>query len=447
MNPRPHYLIAAHGFGYGEANPEALGDEPLTWVLQQFKQPHAPDVSGLLDSPAASALSRRALQAAARADNKGAEGAQSLERNDARRELRRANLLALQRRWQHMAGTPTPVFERWVTFWSNHFSVSATKGAVAGLVLPFEREAIRPRVTGKFVDLLRSATMHPAMLLYLDNAQSIGPHSKAGLRRERGLNENLARELLELHTLGVSGGYTQSDVTETARVLTGWTLRRQDSGESGFVAAMHEPGRKQILGRSYQEGPDALGRLIYDLSRHASTATFIATKLARHFVADDPPPALVQQLATNFRESDGDLSQLAIALFSHELTWSAQEPKFKRPEDWIISVHRVLQQPVARVERWWQAATAMGQAVLRAPSPQGWPDRDADWVSPDALWKRSEFAGLMGQQWGNRIDARTAASRAHGDALSEGSRLALERAESPAQAMALWLASPEFLRR
>lgn len=448
MSIRPRHLIAAHGFGYGEANPEAgtLGTDPVAWVLQQFDRAQEPDSHGLLDSKEAAALSRRALQAEANAVG-GSEEQVRLARNDARRELRRANVLALQRRWQHMAGTSTPVVERWVAFWSNHFSVSASKAAVAGLVLPYEREAIRPHCRGRFVDLLRAATTHPAMLLYLDNAQSIGPRSRAGSRRERGLNENLGRELLELHTLGVNGGYSQSDVTETARLLTGWTVRLQDGQGSGFVAAMHEPGDKRILGRRYHEGAEALELLLHDLARHPSTATLVATKLARHFVSDEPPPALVDHLSRTFRDSDGDLRQLARALFSHALSWSAQQAKFKRPEDWIISAHRVLQQPVERAERWWQAAGNMGQLMLRAPSPQGWPDRDEDWLSPDALWKRAEFAALMGQQWGNRVDARAAAARAHAGAFGEASRLAIERAESPAQALALWLASPEFLRR
>jgi uncharacterized protein (DUF1800 family) len=346
-----------------------------------------------------------------------------------------------------MATTPTPVYERWVAFWSNHFSISATKATVAGLVFPFEQEAIRPHALGRFDDLLRAATLHPGMLLYLDNAQSVGPHSRFGSRRDKGLNENLARELLELHTLGVNGGYTQTDVTETAKILTGWTLRRQEAGESGFVAALHEPGDKRVLGKRYREGPQALDALLHDLARRPASADFLATKLVRHFVAETPPPALVQAVATSFRRSEGNLREVARTLFSHELAWQETPPRYKRPEDWIVSAHRVLGQPVERAERWWAAATAMGQSIGRAASPQGWSDAEADWLSPDALWKRTEFASAAGTTWGNRIDARTAAARAHGSAWSAASSKAVERAESPAQALALWLASPEFMTR
>lgn len=368
--------------------------------------------------------------------------------NPDRQALRRANLDALQRRWQQVVTTPTPVYERWVMFWSNHFSVAATKGTMIGLVGPYEREAIRPHVTGSFRELLKAATLHPGMLLYLDNAQSIGPDSRAGQRRNRGLNENLGRELLELHTVGVHGGYTQTDVTELAKLLTGWTISRDGGMHVQFNPALHEPGGKTVLGRSYAEGPQAIEALFDDLSRRPATARFVAAKLTRHFVTDDPPPALVDAVAARFLATDGNLAEVAATLFSHDLAWqTAAPPKFKRPEELVLSAHRMLKLPMLRADRTYQALVEMGQAVGRAPSPQGWPDRNEDWLAPDALWKRVQWAAALADQHADMADARQLAALSFGDDLGAETRNQIERADSGRQALALLLASPEFQRR
>jgi len=364
-----------------------------------------------------------------------------------RQQLRRANGQALQRRWQQVIATSTPVYERWVMFWSNHFCVAATKGATLGLVWPHEREAIRPHATGRFVDLLRAATLHPGMLLYLDNAQSVGPNSRAGLRRSRGLNENLARELLELHTLGVDGGYTQADVGEAARLLTGWSIAPAD-GAARFAPALHDPGSKRVLGRDYAEGPEAIDALLLDLSRHPATARHLATKLVRHFVTDAPPPVLVDAVAARFRDTDGDLVAVAESLFSHPLAWRADTPpKFKRPEELLLSAHRVLGVPLLQAQQSVLALTQMGQPVGRAPSPQGWPDRTEDWLAPDALWKRVEWAAGFAQAHAGSADARQLSARSMGSELGDETQRQIDRADSGAQALALWLASPQFQRR
>jgi len=365
-----------------------------------------------------------------------------------RQTLRLANLRGLQRRWQHVVTTDTPVAERWVQFWSNHFSVAATKGTTLALVWPFEQEAIRPHAFGNFKDLLRSAIVHPAMLLYLDNAQSIGPDSPAGQRRDKGLNENLARELLELHTLGVQGGYSQQDVTQVARLLTGWTVGPQTHGKGQFVARLHQPGNKKVMGTNYPEGPLALDSLLRDLSQHPACAKHLASKLARHFVTDDPPAALVDALADQFLDSAGDLRALADTLFGHDLAWRSIHPgKFKRPEELLLSAHRLLKLPMGNMSGAVQALTSMGQAVGRAPSPQGWPDRSEDWLSPDALLKRVQWADQFAQTNPHAADARALAQLAWGDQLSANTLRQIERAESSAQALALLLASPEFQRR
>lgn len=439
--------LAAHRFGYAETSLRAMQADPRAWVQAQFavdrQDPTPFDASGLPGSANALALSAELLQALRQPD--GAEAVR-----EARQRLRALNAAGLQRRWQHIITTESPVAERWVQFWANHCCVAATKLAVAGLVWPHENEAIRPQALGRFEDLLRASTLHPAMLLYLDNAQSIGPQSRAGRRRERGLNENLARELLELHTLGVGGGYTQTDVTETARLLTGWTVRLRGDGRAGFEPALHEPGPKTVLGRRYPEGPQALDLLLADLARHPATARHLALKLARHFVTDDPPAALVDAVAARFLASDGDLRATAQALFSHEQSWRAEHrPKFKRPEELLLSAHRMLKLPIGpqQLGAASQALLAMGQAPGRAPSPQGWPDRSEDWLSPDALLKRVQWAERFAQDHADAADARLLAPLSLGPDLGAATRQQIDRAASPAQALALWLASPDFQRR
>ncbi|MGA0609748.1 DUF1800 domain-containing protein [Caldimonas sp. KR1-144] len=444
--------LAAHRFGFAETSLAALRGDPRGWVLAQLREPAPLDGAGLAGSAEAGemtrAVLRRALAAPAPSMAASAPADDATPRDPDRLRLRRANLAALQRRWQHVIATPTPVAERWTLFWSNHFCVAATKGATLALVAPHEREAIRPHAFGRFRDLLRAATLHPAMLLYLDNAQSVGPGSRAGRRRERGLNENLARELLELHTLGVDGGYTQADVTELAKLLTGRTVDREGPMTAEFRRAIHEPADKRVLGRRYREGPEAVEALFDDLSRHPSTARHLATKLARHFVADDPPAALVDALAARFRDSDGDLRALAETLFTHELAWRAEgPPKFKRPEELLLSAHRLMKLPILRPERAQTALVQMGQPPGRAPSPQGWPDRSEDWLAPDALWKRVQWASAFADEHAAFADARQLASLSFGADLGAGTATQIERAESGRQALALLLASPEFQRR
>ena len=427
--------IASHRFGLSQISLASVGKDPREWVLGQLRSPALLDTAGLPDSAQVTELTRDL--------RKNAD-----PRSEERKRLREGNLLALRRRWQHQIETTTPVYERWVAFWANHFTVAATKGATQGMVWPFENEAIRPYATGRFATLLRASTVHPGMLLYLDNAQSIGPDSRAGQRRARGLNENLARELLEQHTVGVHGGYTQADVRELARLLTGWTTGRAEQSGAGFVPALHDPGSKTVMGRTYAQGPDALDAVLNDLARHPATATHLAEKLVRHFVADDPPPALVQAVARRFRETDGDLLQTADALFGHDLAWAPHRPgKARRPEELLLSAHRLLQMPMGTPEREVAVLTGMGQPMGRAPSPQGWPDRQDDWLGPDALLKRVEWAVAMGRSAGSLADARRLADLSWGPMLSSETRTQIARAESGAQALTLLLASPEFQRR
>ncbi|MGH6815173.1 MAG: DUF1800 domain-containing protein, partial [Hyphomicrobiaceae bacterium] len=287
-------------------------------------------------------------------------------------------------RLEAAVATDRPLLERLVMFWSNHFCVSTAKGAVRGIAGAYEREAIRPHVLGRFADMLIAVEQHPAMLIYLDNAQSIGPNSRAGRSRGRGLNENLAREILELHTLGVDGGYSQDDVTNLARLLTGWTLgtpaqAKSEPGKFHFAGNRHEPGDWKVLDRLYRDdGAKAGEKALADLARHPATADHIATKLVRHFVADAAPPALTTRLAETFRKTDGDLAAVVRALVASDEAWTAPAQKSVPPYDFVVALMRgfTLDLKPGEVLR---LARALGQPLWQPPAPKGWPDGDEVW--------------------------------------------------------------------
>ena len=348
----------------------------------------------------------------------------------------------------------TPLVERLVQFWSNHFTVSVVnRPIVVGIANAYEREAIRPHLLGRFRDLLEAAVLHPAMLAYLDNAQSIGPNSLAGKRRERGLNENLGRELLELHTLGVKGGYSQADVTEMARVLTGWTYgggRLNDTpGRTAFIGRMHEPGAKSILGKRYaEEGENEVRRVLDDLARHPATAQHIATKLVRHFIADAPPEAAVKEVAAVFRKSDGDLRLTLRAVAARPEAWEPPLAKVKTPNELAISAWRALGSAPAEDRALVGQLRALEQAPFGAPSPAGWSDEGSQWVGPEAMVKRVEWATQMARRVpGGGRDPSDIADAVLGDLLRADTRQSIARAASAKEGFTLLLAAPEFQRR
>lgn len=338
--------------------------------------------------------------------------------------------------------------ERLVWFWSNHFCISADK--IVSMVGAYEREAIRPHVLGRFVDMLQAVVQHPGMLFYLDNAGSIGPTSVAGINRSRGLNENLAREILELHTLGVRGGYTQQDVLQLAYVLTGWSLipienNPEHGAEFVFIRRMHEPGAHEILGKSYPEGNVEQGRAVMaDLARRPATADHVALKLARHFVADEPPAALVQTLAQRFRDTDGDLKELAKALIQAPEAWTPSRTKIKHPAEWLIGVLRAANvRPGSR--RFLPSLVLMGEPLWRPFAPKGFPDDEASWL--DGLSQRLDAANNFARRNAELIDPEMVIEVALGPLASQETRQTVARAESRAQGLALLLMAPEFLRR
>jgi uncharacterized protein (DUF1800 family) len=339
--------------------------------------------------------------------------------------------------------------ERLTWFWSNHFCISADKGALRAIVGAYEREAIRPHVTGRFAEMLLAVESHPGMLIYLDNARSIGPDSIAGRNRGKGLNENLAREILELHTLGVRTVYTQDDVTRFAAVITGWTVvppREPRGGEFVFNARMHEPGAQTILGKSYPNGELDQGRAVLaTLARHPATAKHIAAKLVRHFVSDQPVPALADRLAKRFMATDGDLKEVAIALVTAPEAWNAAERKLKRPSEWIVASLRAADVTPPEIGPVMQALNMLGEPLWRPSAPKGFADEDAAWI--DGLAQRLDVSNQIARRVGGVVDPATAVETGLGPLALDETRTAIRRAESRPQALTLLFMAPEFQRR
>src|SRR6266536_1176724 len=338
--------------------------------------------------------------------------------------------------------------ERLVWFWSNHFCVSADKGNVRQICGAYEREVIRANVLGRFSDMLLAVESHPAMLIYLDNARSIGPDSIAGLLQKRCLYENLAREILELHTLGVLTVYTQDDVTRFAHVITGWTFVqfRQDpvrGGEFEFNPRMHQPGAQTVIGRSYPDAGLQQGRAVLAaLARHPATASHVAAKLARHFVADEPPPALVERLAKRFLATQGDLKEVAKAMVAAPEAWEAPRAKLKRPGEWVVGMLRVVGVTPPDIGPVMQAHNLLGEPLWRPPAPKGFPDDSAAWM--DGLAERLDVANQLARRVAALADPEAVADVALGPLASAETRQAIARADSRPQALALLLMAPEF---
>ena len=339
--------------------------------------------------------------------------------------------------------------ERLVWFWSNHFCVSADKGPVRSLCGAFEREAIRPYVRGKFADLLLAVETHPAMLHYLDNVQSMGPNSVAGRRRGKGINENLAREIMELHTVGVRTGYTQTDVTNFAKVISGWSIvppRQPGGGEFMFNPRLHEPGAERIMGRDYSEEGFEQGRtVLLMLANSPATARHIATKLVRHFVADEPPPALVDRLAKRFYETGGDLRDVSRTLVAAPEAWDAPAGKLRRPSEWLVASLRALDLAPPDVRPLLNAQNLLGEPLWRPPAPNGFSDDSQAWM--DGLPQRLDLANQISRRAGALADPQEIAGRGLGPLLSAETKQTMALAESRPQAIALLLMAPEFQRR
>jgi uncharacterized protein (DUF1800 family) len=468
--------IAANRFGLGLRPDGKPVGKPADWLRAQIDR-FDPRPAALASLPTRTTLIEslqelQELQRAKKADAAKVEDETAMAENvlgKYRKSLREHYAQAVDARLQVAVASETDFAERLVHFWSNHFAVSTDKVVITALAGNYEFDAIRPHIFGTFGDLLKSAVKHPAMLLYLDQAQSIGPDSalakRVNARRDAdlGLNENLAREILELHTLGVRTVYTQEDVTEFARALTGHTItglargpiRRlvggnMAAGETVFVDAIHQPGSRKVIGTTYsQSGAGQADAILANLATHPATAKHIALKLATHFVADTPPPALVAKLETDFLKTGGDLKSLYRVLLSAPEAWAMGAAKFKSPWEWTVSALRALNMKNPGANKQGPAAlfVQMGQPIWRPGSPAGFGDQTKDWAGPAALMRRVETAGRFAKLTAGRIDARKLAPTILPGTLDPRTAEHIARAESPEQGLALLLVAPEFLRR
>lgn len=442
MTLRPDHAawLATARFGLGPRADElaAARANPQRWVLDQLTA--APMPAALAELPTTQDTARAFFAAR----QMGKEAKQAMRREQ--RDLYRQECVA---RTRAAATSERPVFERLVRFWSNHFTVSVERNEVVGIAGSFEREAIRPHVLGRFEDLLLAVVRHPAMLLYLDNARSTGPDSRAGQRRDLGLNENLAREILELHTLGVNGGYSQADVQALAAILTGWSVagpREEDAaGTFAFAWRRHQPGSKTLLGVTYRAGQAEGERALRDLARHPSTARFVATRLATHYVVDEPPAALVERLATVFLDTRGDLRAVTAALVADAAVWSSAGAKVRTPDDLVVACARALPPLADDATALLLGLRHLGQMPWSAPSPAGFSDVAEDLVGPESVVRRVEWAERLGRRYGGDVNASALATRLL--PKDPGTRRAIAATPDPREALALLLASPAFLRR
>ncbi len=350
------------------------------------------------------------------------------------------------------AFTPAPFRERLVWFWANHFSVSILQGNTAALVGPFIREAIRPNVTGHFADLVLAVERHPAMLCYLDNQQSVGPGSPAGLKSHKGLDENLGRECMELHTVGLEAGYSQGDVTNMAKLLTGWSVATTQEGGGDdmtgfkFRQKAHEPGPQTIMGHECPDGEAGGIAALRFLATYPTAYRRVATQLATHFIGDTPPPGAVEALYQTLSRSEGHLGTAYAQLI--ELGMAAPPlAKLKTPFDYAVSLLRAAPpQTAPKPEATLNMLAQLGQPVWSAPLPNGWPDTAANWADPDLVLGRVDaaytYAGFAGG-----ADPQMIATGALGPMRSQAMIQAMQQAGSPREALALLFSSPEFQRR
>ncbi len=457
-------LRALNGFGLGARIGERkqIGD-PRGWLRAQLdgNTPALRPVAETTTDAITEAV--RLFRTSQRADPQA--------RQEARRRLGQIADIEKRATLTERLTSDRPFVERLVAFWSNHLCVAiGSKPLVTPLAGSYEREVIRAHVLGRFEDMVVASAKHPAMLVYLDNFQSIGPASRGAAggrgRPQRGLNENYARELLELHTLGVDGGYTQQDVQELARILTGWTVAglgrgrampmrarqavdpQQDSdGSIGFAfqPMFHEPGSKIVLGTRFAEaGVEEGERAIRMLCRHPSTARFIATKLVAHFVSDAPPQSAVDRIARVFRESDGDLRQVSTALIDVPDAWADSARKFRTPQDWLVAVLRAFRESEVS-ESTTPLLRQLRHPVWSPQSPKGFGDKMQEWADPDSLLNRAELARTIARRMRvSRIDPRGLLDVVDVPANDPLHRILADTSIAADERLALVLAGPAF---
>jgi len=450
--PSVDAFIAATRFGLGPRPGELaeIDADPRAWIIAQIEEAQTiPE--NLRHFPAAADILKGIHEARLRSPE--------ALRKETRRAYRETLFQELREHANHMIMTRRPFAERMVLFWSNHFTVSTSKPLIGPSIAAYHREAIRPHIFGRFEDMLVAVVRHPSMISYLDNQLSMGPNSPAARRSGRGLNENLAREILELHTLGVDGGYTQSDVTEFAKILTGWRhgalggkRARQFfgpvHGDFEYFGRAHEPGPKHLLGRRYSEDGEREGMAaLKHIAGHPSTARFLATKLARHFIADDPPPSAVAKLARAFQDSGGHLGQMSAALVAMNEVWADPLPKVKTPLELILSTLRAAGADGLGERRFLLSLRELGHRTFAAPSPAGWPDRARDWIAPEALMRRIEWVRQAVARLPGTLNPVAVAAATIGPVMSAPTAKMIAAAPSVQEGLELLFAAHEFQRR
>ena len=419
-------------FGLGRRGDEPLPADPAQWLRDQLRQP---DPSRFDPSPSTARAADAVLADRANKPDPAASQTRALFRAEVNAELDNA------------LTTPAPFRERLVWFWTNHFTVSVRGGIAAG-ACAFIEEAIRPHVTGRFEGMLFAVMHHPTMLFYLNNVGSVGPHSAAGQDGKHGLNENLARECLELHTVSPAARYTQADVTNFAKILTGWSVDiRGNPPGFKFRPRAHEPGQQVMLGRTFPDGEEGGVAALHFLANHPATHRYLAEKLVRYFVADAPPADAVRHVEGVLRDTGGNLGAAAEALIELDVAWQPAN-KLRTPQEYVIAALRALELPDAdrRTVPLQGIVAGLGQPFMSAPQPNGWPDRASEWAAPEAMMRRIDWAYSVSGRVGTR-DVAALADANLGPLLRAETLQAVQRAGSRRDALTLLLTAPEFQRR
>ena len=436
--------IAANRFGYG-ARPfdlELIGEDARGWLAAQLLTDPLPEPLTTLPD------SREILTDMLKARRRG--------RTALRRYRQEARRRVLNEAATHLAvaaNSPNPFVERLVRFWTDHFTVSMVKPAVMPLVTAFEREAIRPNLFGSFYNMLHAVVSHPAMLIYLDNVRSVGPSSPAGHSRNRGLNENLARELLELHTVGEAAGFSQLDVRALAEMLTGWTVGTgSKAGAGGFVFRenWHQPGPKLFLNRTFPSAGLLEGEAALDhLARSPVTGRFLSHKMVRAFVADETLNSLASSVYAGFFVGGGRVDGMAERLIEDAEAWAPEQRKVKSPTDLVLSTARALDLRADRGRRLLSSLRLLGQPPYQAPSPAGWPQAALAWISPETLLERIEWCAEATERRGapNGIHPADLGLSVLGPQLKPTTHRFVQVAATESEGLSLLFASSEFQRR
>jgi uncharacterized protein (DUF1800 family) len=426
--------VAANRFGLGARPGEivAAAHDPRGWLHAQIERlAPVPDTLKAAAPDPATALETTFIQQRTQPDPNPVQ-------------LAYRGFVAELMEW--LATTDTPFLERWALFWANHLTVSLRGGNPGALVGDYYLNTIRANCLGKFEDMVLASARHPAMLRYLDNAQSMGPNSFLGQRSRRGLNENYARELMELHTISPAGGYAQADVTQLARVLTGWSAGNPGPAPFVFRVPMHEPGDKQVMGRTFTEGEAAGEEAIRWLATRPATWRHLATKLARHFVADDPPPAAIAAIEKRLADTGGDLKASAKAVVALPDAWGKAQSKLRTPLEFVVASFRATGNPLPPPNR-LGALNILGQPMFLAPAPNGWPDRAENWAGPEAMLRRIEWAGTLVRRIADPPDPRAVLEATLGPLADQHTRFNVSNAETSRDGLVVLLGSPAFQRR